>query len=277
MKHDHSSGHAAPGDVGAGPPPAADAGAMTGGGLAARLRDREAELARVLHDQAQVSYGIAHDLRAPLRAIDGFAAMLEQHSGAGLDDTGMGYLARIRAAATRMGTLIDALQALSRASHDHLDLGDVDASLLAEWALVELRDADPGREVEAEVQEGIFVRADERQLKQVFDHLLHNAWKFSAAGEPVRIRITADRAGAMVRIHVRDHGSGFDPQHVDGVFEAFQRVHAPEDGGGHGLGLAITQRIAQRLGGGVSVDTVPGEGSVFHVELPAATGGGATP
>lgn len=235
-----------------------------------RLQDCEAELARVLHDQTLVSYGIAHDLRAPLRAIEGFSAMLDAHAGETLDEVGRGYLERIRAAAGRMASLIDALQALSRASHDHLDIGPVDASLLAEWALVELRDANPGRVVEAEVQPGISVRADERQLKQVFDHLMHNAWKFSAGRDAVRIQVRGERDGDRMRIDVRDHGSGFDPAHAARAFEPFQRAHGPDEGGGHGMGLAIAQRIVQRLGGTIGVDSVPGEGSVFHLDLPAA-------
>ena len=276
MKQELSSGPTTAGGAAAGRLRVAAVDAADGD-LAARLRACQAELERVLQDQAQVSYGIAHDLRAPLRAIEGFAAMLEQHAGGALDDTGLGYLDRIRAAATRMAGLIDALQALSRASHDHLDIADVDASLLADWALVELRDAEPARAAEASVEPGIRVRADERQLKQVFDHLLHNAWKFSSGRDAVRIEVGAERVGERVRIHVRDHGSGFDPRHIDRAFEPFQRVHGPDEGGGHGLGLAIAQRIVQRLGGRIEVETVPGEGSVFHVELPAAAGSGAAP
>ncbi|MGY1457945.1 sensor histidine kinase [Luteimonas sp. A534] len=241
--------------------------------VGARLQECEAELARVLQDQTLVSYGIAHDLRAPLRAIEGFATMLDAHAGEALDATGRDYLARIRAAATRMAGLIDGLQALSRASHDHLEIADLDASLLADWALVELCDAEPGRKVEATVQPDIRVRADERQLKQLFDHLLHNAWKFSAGRDAVRIAVDAERDGDIVRIHVRDQGSGFDPRHAERAFEPFQRVHGPDEGGGHGLGLAIAQRIAARLGGRIGVDTVAGEGSVFHVELPATEDG----
>lgn len=249
--------------------PSADVGDTT----AARLNECEAQLASVLKDQALVSYGIAHDLRAPLRAIEGFASMLDTHSGGALDATGRDYLARIRAATRRMAGLLDGLQALSRASHDTLDITDVDASLLADWALVELCDAEPDRRVEATVQPDIRVRADERQLKQLFDHLLHNAWKFSAGRDAVRITVDAERQGDTVRIHVRDQGSGFDPRHAARAFEPFQRVHGPDEGGGHGLGLAIAQRIAERLGGRIGVDTVAGEGSVFHVELPVSGGG----
>lgn len=269
MMHEPRHAQSRPSDAAAIQPPPDLAG--TGGvdDTGARLRACEAELARVLRDQAMVSYGVAHDLRAPLRAIEGFAAMLDASAADQLDATGRDYLGRIRAAASRMAGLIDAMQALSRASHDHLDITDVDASLLADWSLVELRDADSTRSLEANVQPGIHVRADERQLKQVFDLLLHNAWKFSAGCDAVRIDVAAVREGDRVRISVRDQGSGFDPRHVERAFEPFQRVHGPDEGGGHGLGLAIAQRIVERMGGSIAVDTTPGEGSVFHVELPA--------
>ncbi|HEY4531286.1 MAG TPA: ATP-binding protein [Luteimonas sp.] len=255
------------GDVSAGP---AGAAASAPDDLGERLRACEAELATVLSEQALVSHGIAHDLRAPLRAIQGFAAMLEAGSGERLDDTGRDQLARIRAAATRMASLIDSLQALSRASHDTLEISDVDASMLADWALVELCDAEPGRKVEADVQPGIRVRADERQLKQVFDHLLHNAWKFSADRQVVHVSVDAESIGDVVRIRVRDRGTGFEPQHAGRVFEPFQRLHGLDQGGGHGLGLAIARRITERMRGRIWAESTPGEGSVFHVELPAA-------
>lgn len=235
-----------------------------------RLRACEAELATVLRDQALVSHGIAHDLRAPLRAIQGFAAMLEAGSADRLDESGRNQLARIRAAATRMGSLIDSLQALSRASQDALEITDVDASLLADWALVELCDAEPGRAVDSDVQPDIGVRADERQLKQVFDHLLRNAWTFSAGRDAVRVSVNAESLGDMVRIRVQDQGTGFDPQHAERVFEPFQRLHGTDQGGGHGLGLAIARRIVERMRGRITAESSPGEGSVFHIELPAA-------
>lgn len=260
-------GHAAETAGHAGP---AGAAATAPDDLGQRLRECEAELADVLKDHALVSHGIGHDLRAPLRAIEGFAAMLETGSGERLDDTGRGQLARIRAAAARMASLIDSLQALSRASHDPLQITEVDASLLVDWALVELCDAEPARVVEASVQPDIRVRADERQLKQVFDQLLHNAWKFSAAREAVRITVDAERVGERVRIRVRDQGSGFEARHVERVFEPFQRLHGADAGGGHGLGLAIARRIVARMRGSIGVESVPGEGSVFQVELPAA-------
>lgn len=271
MKEQHGqAGHPAAGYVSTGAVGVADAASGDAGDLDQQLRDCQAELERVTRDHALVSHGIAHDLRAPLRAIDGFAAMLEAGSGERLDAAGRDQLARIRAAAARMASLIDALQALSRASHDALEIGEVDASLLVDWALVELCDAEPGRRVESSVQPGILVRADERQLKLVFDHLLHNAWKFSAGRDAVHITVDAEQARDTVRIHVRDQGSGFDTRHADRMFDPFQRLHGADEGGGHGLGLTIARRIIERMRGRIFADSVRGEGSVFHVELPAA-------
>ena len=256
-----------------GPVPLRSAHVDAHAGPEERLRRCEAELARIQKDQELLSYGIAHDLRAPLRAIDGFAAMLESGYGEVLDGAGREHLARIRSAAARMGSLIDALRALSQASLAPLRIDRVDASLLFDWSLMELGDADPGRPVEARVQPGIQVRADERQLKELVDRVLHNAWKFSAGREVVRIEVDAEAAGDTVRIRVRDHGSGFDPRHAALAFEPFQRMHGPEAGGGHGLGLAIAWRIATRLDGHLAIDTVPGEGTVLHIELPSGDGG----
>lgn len=252
-------------------------GPATEPGLRARLLECEAELARMRRDQAAVSYGVAHDLRAPLRQIEGFAAMLDATSGAALDAAGRHQLSRLRAAAADMASLMDALQALSHASHDDLDITEVDASLLADWVLAEMRDAEPGRAVEASVQQGIRVLADERQLKQVFERLLRNAWAFSAGREAVHVEVAAERDGGRVRIRIRDRGCGFDPRQADRIFEPFQRLHAREQGAGHGLGLAIARRLTGRMGGSLRATTVPGEGSVFHVELPAPATGGSLP
>ena len=176
MKHEQSRVPGHPGEHAVEPHQAGSApDTTTVDDTASRLAACEAELARVLKDQALVAYGVSHDLRAPLRAIEGFAAMLESGSASALDDRGRDYLARIRAAAARMGGLIDALQALSQASSDALEISDVDASLLADWSLVELRDAEPARQAETTVQPGIHVRADERSSTRVRPALT-NAW-----------------------------------------------------------------------------------------------------
>ncbi|MBJ6981941.1 ATP-binding protein [Luteimonas sp. MC1572] len=236
--------------------------------LAQQLADSRAELAATQRDLELLSHGVSHDLRAPLRAIEGFAALLEQHAAADLDATARDHLERVRAAAARMATLIDGLLALSRAGRTPLSCTDVDASLLAEWTLAELQDADPTRAAELHVQPGIVVRADERQLKLLLEQLLHNAWKFSRSRDRVSVAVTAERVGDHVRISVGDHGTGFDPARAERIFEPFQRLHGTDEGGGHGLGLAIAQRIAERHGATITVDARAGEGCTFHVLLP---------
>jgi signal transduction histidine kinase len=250
--------------------PAADAD------LAQQLADCRAELAATQRDLELLSHGVSHDLRAPLRAIEGFTALLDQHASPGLDATARDHLARVRAAAARMAALIDGLLALSRAARSPLSMVDVDASLLADWTFAELQDADPTRTAELHVQPGIVVRGDERQLKLLLEQLLGNAWKFSRSRDRIRVSVTAADVGGAVRISVRDHGTGFDPARGARIFEPFQRLHGADEGGGHGLGLAIAQRIAERHGATISVDAVAGEGCTFHVDLPRGSTGIAT-
>ena len=239
--------------------------------LQARVDAGAAELQAMSHQQEAFAYGISHDLRAPLRAIDSFAALLDSRSRASLDDAGRDYLARIRGAAARMGALIDALLDLSRANRAELKSEPVDISLLAEWAGAELQDAEPARAADISVAPGLLVRGDERQLKLMLTQLLDNAWKFSRGRDRVRIEVRGERAGDRMQVSVRDHGAGFDMGYADKLFEPFQRLHGPEEGGGNGIGLAIVRRIVERHGGRIRAESEPGQGSTFHFDLPAAT------
>ncbi len=238
-----------------GPAPAAPAASAT-------------ELATLLQRQQALAQGLTHDLRAPLRAIDGFAALLNQH--ATLDGTGRDYLQRIRDATARMGHLLDALQEYTAAGRATFKREQVDLSLLADWIGAELQDAAPGRTARIEVDPGLSVQGDEHYLKRMLAHLLDNAWKFSAARERVDIRVEGERTGDVLALRVRDTGVGFDMQYATRLFEPFQRLHGPEQGAGAGLGLAIAQCVAHRHGGRIRAESAPGRGSVFHVELPLA-------
>lgn len=222
------------------------------------------------HRQLQLlTDAIAHDLRAPLRSIENFAARLVESAAPRLDERERDHLQRVQDAAARMSSLLDALGELSRATHAELRPGPVDLSLLAEWVLAELRDAEPARAAHTQVQPGLAVHGDERLLKSLLTQLLHNAWKFTPAGEPVRIEVGGGIDQGRARLVVRDHGSGFDPRYAHKLFEPLQRLHAIEQGGGHGLGLAIARRIVERHGGSIAADSRPGDGAVFIVELPA--------
>ncbi|MFS8063483.1 MAG: sensor histidine kinase [Luteimonas sp.] len=239
--------------------------------LQQRVAEGTAALQGMSRHQEAFAYGISHDLRAPLRAIDSFAALLDDNAGEALDEAGRAYLARIRAAATRMGQLIDALLDLSRASRTEMKSEPVDLSLLAEWTGAELQDAEPGRAAEIDVAPGLLVAGDERQLKLMLAQLFNNAWKFSRDRESVRIEVLGDRAGDRLHMSIRDHGAGFDMRYADKLFEPFQRLHHEDEGGGNGIGLAIAHCIVERHGGRIRAESEPGQGSTFHLDLPAAT------
>lgn len=241
--------------------------------LERRLADQASEIEALNRHLEWFAYGVSHDLRAPLRAIDSFATLLASRLEGRVDDTASEHLERIRSAAARMGALIDGLLELSRAERAEPRQEPVDLGLLAEWAGAELADADPGREARIVVQPGLHVRGDERQLKLLLDKLLDNAWKFSRGRERVDVAIDGQRQDDRLLVTVRDHGCGFDMRYADKLFEPFQRLHGPEQGGGDGIGLAIAQRIVQRHGGRLWAQSEPGVGSTFFVELPAVAEG----
>lgn len=239
----------------------------------AQLQQAQLQL-EAAHQQLQLlTDSVSHDLRAPLRAIESFSARLAESAAAKLDAAERDQLQRVRAAAAAMSSLLDALGELSRATRAELTAIDVDLSLLAEWVLAELQDADPHRRVQLQVQPGLFARGDERLLKLMLTQLLHNAWKFSGDADPIRIEVRGERAGNRQTLVVRDHGIGFDPRYAHKLFTPLQRLHGPEQGAGHGLGLAIAERILQRHGGRITADSQPGDGATFTVELPAAERG----
>ena len=233
------------------------------------LAERDATVHALARQQEVFAYGISHDLRAPLRAIENFSALLERPAAA-LDETGRGYLQRIRAAATRMGGLIDALLDLSRVERSELAPEPVDLGLLAGLAVAELQELEPGRAVDLEVAPELIALGDERQLRMLVTQLLHNAWNFSADRDRVRIEMVGERVDGLLRVAVRDHGSGFDMRYAEKLFEPFQRLHGPEQGSGNGIGLAIARRIVERHGGRMWAESEPGVGSTFGFELPVA-------
>lgn len=238
------------------------------------LEQRVNELTRALvacnRQLEQFEHGVSHDLRAPLRAVNSFAELATGKLEADADPELRSYLQRIRDAATRADGLIDSLLELSRAGHSPLHLQVVDLSLLADWALVELQDADQERAASVHVQSGLSVIGDERLLRQLLQRILHNAWKFSDDNEPIRIDVGGELVDGTMYLKISDKGSGFDTLYAEKLFEPFQRLHGPEAGGGHGLGLAIARRIVARHGGQIRAQSSMGNGSTFHIELPAA-------
>lgn len=235
-----------------------------------RLAEAERALAQLRKQQEVLATGMSHDLRAPLRAITGYARLLHEHHAQDLGAEGRDYLERLRDAAARMDGLIGRLLQLSHAARAAVGTDAVDLSMLAEWSLAELQDTIPGLQIESSVQPGLLAMGDERQLKQVFDQLLHNACRFRGGDRPVSIDVSGEVSAGRTLVRVADRGIGFDMRYAGRIFEPFQRLHPAEKGSAHGLGLAIAHVIVERHSGRLWVESEPGRGSVFHIELPAA-------
>lgn len=234
--------------------------------LEARVSERTAQLGAALKELETFSYSVSHDLSSPLRAIDGYSALLESEHAAGLDDEARELLKRMRAAVHRMGELIDDLLDLSRVSRQPLVLKQIDLSALAEDILRELREADPARGIITEVEPGIVVEADPGLLRIALHNLLANAWKFTGKTPAPRIRLYRSTTEKNV-LCVEDNGAGFDMRYADKLFGAFQRLHTERDFPGTGIGLATVARILQRHGGHIRAHGTPGAGARFEFTL----------
>ncbi|HSL00326.1 MAG TPA: CHASE domain-containing protein, partial [Rubrobacteraceae bacterium] len=219
------------------------------------LEDANRELEGANQELEAFSYSVSHDLRAPLRSIDGFSQILLEDYADRLDEEGRDYLARVRAASEHMGNLIDDLLDLSRVSRGPLRREVVDLSVMAEGIIQQLRKAQPEREVEFVAEEGIVAFGDVSLLAVALENLLGNAWKFTSGKPAARIEFgTSHQTGpgllALV-YYVRDNGAGFDMQYADKLFGAFQRLHSADEFEGTGIGLATVARIVHRHGGRV--------------------------
>jgi PAS domain S-box-containing protein len=213
------------------------------------------------------SYSVAHDLRAPLRSIDGFSqALLEDYTDK-LDAEGQSHLRRVRNAAQRMALLIDDLLKLSRLTRAELNRERVDLSALARNIGDKLAETAPARTVELRVADGMLANADPRLLGVLVENLLDNAWKFTRACVPARVEVgTCEHAGRRA-FFVRDNGVGFDMTYVDKLFGVFQRLHSAADYEGAGIGLATVQRVAHRHGGRAWADGAIDKGATFYFTL----------
>lgn len=213
------------------------------------------------------AYSVSHDLRAPLRAIDGFSnALYEDYAGV-LDETGKQYLGRVRNAAQRMSTLIDDLLKLSRVTRSELDWQKVDLSELAQNAFNRHRDAEPDRQVDVTLQPGLAANGDKHLLQILMENLIDNAWKYTRGVAQPAIEIGQRLVDGEKTFYVRDNGAGFDMRFVNKLFKPFQRLHAVEDFEGTGIGLATVQRIVNRHGGSIWAVSSPGQGAEFCFRL----------
>jgi PAS domain S-box-containing protein len=228
---------------------------------------RTAQLEAANKELEAFSYSVSHDLRAPLRSIDGFSHALLEDCGASLGETGKSYLQRIRAATQRMGVLIDDLLNLSRVTRAEMRTERLNLSALARSVATELQKSAADRSVEFLIQEGLEARADPRLLRLVLENLLGNAWKFTGKRQSARIEVGQMQANGASVFFVRDNGAGFDPAYVDRLFGPFQRLHAVSEFPGSGIGLALVQRIIQRHGGRIWAEGCVEQGATFYFTL----------
>ncbi len=232
---------------------------------------RTVALAAANKELEAFSYSVSHDLRSPLRTIEGFSQILQEDYAPVLDQTGQDYLQRIRAAASRMGELIEAMLRLARVSRTDIRLVETDLSAIVGRAADELRAREPGRQVELKIAPDVRALCDPDMMHIVLQNLLENAWKYSGKIEHAVIEFGAERQDGYEVYFVKDNGAGFDPQFADKLFGVFQRLHKPEDFEGTGVGLATVQRIVHRHGGRIWAEGKPGEGACFRFTLQPVT------
>jgi PAS domain S-box-containing protein len=235
--------------------------------LEARVRLRTAELENSNRELEAFSYSVSHDLRAPLRAIDGFAHIIEEDYVEHIDPAGRAYLARIRTATHRMAALIDDLIELARLTRQPLRREYVDMSELVGQIVDELRAESPEREVDLQITQGLAANVDRALLRVVLENLLRNAWKFTATTPRPQVSVTAERVDGKLIYCVGDNGVGFDMAFANKLFRPFHRLHGSAEFSGSGIGLATVQRIIQRHGGSVWTEAKPGEGARFFFTL----------
>ncbi len=232
------------------------------------LQEATAKLLAVNKELESFSYSVSHDLRAPLRGMQGFSELLLKDYGPRLDDRARDYLNRIRAAGLRMGQLIDDLLRLSRISTAALEREQVDLTELARQVGGELRQQDPERDVTFAIAEGLCARGDRRLLEVVLENLLGNAWKFTGSHPSARIEVGRAACDGQPAFYVRDDGAGFDMAYAANLFGPFQRLHRSDEFEGSGIGLATVQRIIRRHGGEVWAESAPECGATFYFTLP---------
>jgi len=241
--------------------------------LEQRVRERTAALEQTNRELETFAYSVAHDFRAPLRAMDGYSAMLLAEQSARLDDEGREQLARIRASSNRMGKLIDDLLRLAELGQREVRRENVDLTATASSIAAELRALAPGRDTQVRIPGGLTAHADRALAAALLRELLDNAWKFSSQRPAATIEIGMQEHEGARSYYVSDDGVGFDMSYAHKIFTPFARLHGPEEFPGTGIGLATVQRIIHRHGGRIWVDAAVDQGATFQFTLGDQSGG----
>lgn len=218
-------------------------------------------------EQAAISYTVSHDLRAPIRVVEGFTRIVKEDYGSTLDRVANDHLDRVLGAVARMNQMIDAMLALARLSTQPLTRQPVNLSQLAGYVIDDLRRAAPERQVEVEIDPALQVHGDPTLLRLVLENLLGNAWKYSSRRPHAKIAFGREKVDGRTAFVVRDNGAGFDMRSAERLFGLFQRLHSANDFPGTGVGLASVRRIVQRHGGEIWAEGEVGRGAAFHFTL----------
>lgn len=235
--------------------------------LEQRVAERIAELKAANRELEAFSYSVSHDLRAPLRAIDGFSRALLEDNSDQLDETGKNYLSRICAASANMARLIEDLLDLSRLSRSKMQSQTVNLSKIAQRIAEKLQESEPARTVEFKIEPDLIVEGDERLLHIALQNLFDNAWKFTSKRERAEIAFGQSLQNEKKEYFVRDNGAGFDMAYADQLFGVFQRLHTTNEFEGTGIGLVTVQRIIHRHGGFIRAEGRVDEGAAFYFTL----------
>ena len=236
--------------------------------LERRVKRRTAELEASNRELEAFSYSVSHDLRNPLRAIDGFSQIIIEDYGDRLDTMAHSHLGRIRGASQKLSHLIDDLLELGRLTRAPISRAEIDLSALARSIARELHAEEPERDVRLTIGLHLMARVDPMLARVLLEHLLRNAWNFTVGRMPAEIEFDARLRNREVVFHLRDNGAGFDMAHVAQLFRPFNRLHDQSDRNGTGIGLATAQRIVHRHGGRVWAEGTPGKGACFYFTLP---------
>jgi light-regulated signal transduction histidine kinase (bacteriophytochrome) len=232
------------------------------------LLDSNRELGSTNRELEAFCYSVSHDLRSPLRAVDGFSQELLQRYADQLDEKGRHYLRRVRAGTQRMGQLIDDLLKLSRVTRTEMQRVPVDLTALAETVAADLREREPGRVITFTARPGLTAGCDPALIRVVLENLLGNAWKFTAKHPTATITLEQTEVAGQPAFVLRDDGAGFDMAFAGKMFGAFQRLHSDREFTGTGIGLATVQRVVRRHGGEVWAEGAVDHGAAFYFTLP---------
>ena len=234
-----------------------------------RVRERTAELSAVNQELEAFAYSVSHDLRAPLRAIDGFSQAVMEDCFNELNETGQDHLLRVRKNVSRMTSIIDGLLHLSKITRSEMERSSVDLSALADEIANELTESEPARVIEVQIDKTAPARCDPRLMRLVLENLFGNAWKFTRNASHPKVEFGSTMAKDKTVYFVRDNGAGFDMQHENKLFTPFQRLHSSQDFSGSGIGLATVRRVINRHGGRIWAESDGKSGATFYFTIPS--------